>query len=664
MNELKRIYSRKVSLLFVMLVLLNFTLFMFSCDDNKDITLSGEELDSYIFSYGGFIEGIVGQSGSLSLLNLYDTGFGSRNIAKTAEDYGKLANITPVYGDNRSTVIFSDYHLTDIFLAAFLIIISTKLLDERRNGLAGLVRSTSGGRVKLYFSRIFTLMFSSVLGAACLYGGNIIGLQISYGSIGFGRPIQSVPEFKLCPYNITVGEYFAYSIAIKAAVCLTIAVAFFMLASLLGTAGSYLFGGAAAVSELLAYLLIPPVSGFNILKFVNVFSAVRADDYFRVYCNLNIFGAPVSIFKVSAIACLAVFIICFISGIFIHEKMYVAREHFTERLMLKIRRFIERHAMCRTLFGWEGYKLLVRQFAALIIAAVFAAALSQAMKYSYFYVIDPNALEWYDKYQGVINEEMLSRMEEDKAHLETTIELFQQQLDDIMSKDPVDSDAYYRVLDVLILTQAKYDALMPILDNVRDGVEYSSSTGREIMNIMPYSYDMLIVRDLKTVRRSSIFILIGIVAAVSGVYSFERQNHMELLLHSAYRGRRTVNLYKLVWIVLVCGFLALSVHLIQFNIIRSDMGLNDLDAPVQSLMFMRDFGPYISIKQYLILLFALRMSVACAVGLVCAAISRMSNDTSSSLGISAFTAALFCLAPAMIGISSGLIYWLGGEQIM
>ena len=666
MNELKRIYSRKVSLLFVMLVLLNLILFMFSCDENKDITPSGDELNEYISSYGGFIENIIGNGESLSLLNIYDKGFGSRNIAKTAEDYGRLADIVPVYGDNRSVVIFSDYHLTDVFLAAFLMIISIKLLDERRNGLSGLVRSTAGGRARLYFSRIATLIFSAVSGAVCLYGGNLLGLRIALGDIGLDRPVQSVPEFKLCPYRITIGEYFAASIVIKAAACLTVAAAFFMLASLLGTAGAYLFGGAAAAAELLAYILIPPVSGFNLLKFVNIFAAVRADDYFRTYFNLNICGKPVYTLSASAAACVGIFLLCFIAGIFIHGKMYVSREHFTERLLLKIRRFIERHAACRSLFGWEGYKLLVRQCGGLIIAAVFAAALSQAMKYSYFYPIDPYSLEWYSKYKGDISREMLTSMEEDKAKLEWSIELFEGQIEKLLAQEKYDFEAYNKLVEILDKTQRKLDALLPIMDNVRDGTEYTARTGRTVKLIKPYSYDMLIKRDLKTVRRSSIFILIGIIAAVSGVYAFERQNHVELLLRSAYKGRRTINAFKLVWVVAVCVFLALSIHSIQLYIIYSDMGLNDLDAPVQSLFFMRGFEPYISIRQYLFILFGVRTAVSCAVGLACAGISRMSSDTSSALGISAFAAAVLSIAPALIGMaeSSGLIYLLGGEQIM
>ena len=72
------------------------------------------------------------------------------------------------------------------------------------------------------------------------------------------------------------------------------------------------------------------------------------------------------------------------------------------------------------------------------------------------------------------------------------------------------------------------------------------------------------------------------------------------------------------------------------------LGLNDLDSPIQSLDFMRDYPTYMTISRYIIGKFAARASAACVVGLVCALISRLCSDTSSSMGICVFAAAALC----------------------
>lgn len=662
MTELKRVYGRKMIMLSAILVLMNFILFILSCDSGSDITATDDELTEYISTYSQTIESTIKQSQNLSMLNIYDDGFGSNNIEKTAKDFSALSDITLTYGENRGIVILSDYHMTDLVFAAFMIIISAVLLAERRNGLASLIRSTSGGRTRLYFSRIGVLIISAVTGAVLLYGGNYLGAVLTFGDMGISRAIQSVPEFSMCTYRISVGEYLIYSTGVKTLAVSTAALLFFTLISLLGTVGAYLFGGILAAVQVLFYLLIPSVSSLNVLKFVNLFAAIRADDYFRVYQNLNVFGRPVSILYAGVSFCISVLIICFISGIFMHGKMYLKGEHFAERVILAVRKLTEKYAVCRTLFGWEGYKLIICQYGGIIVICAFLAAYSQAVKYDYFYPQNPYELEWYAKYEGEMTAEKLSDMETQKARLERSIELFQNRLDEIISEEPVDWDSWGKTKRFLDEAQAKYDALLPIIKNVRSGMEYTERTGNTISLIKPYSYDLMLRRDGKTVRRNSLFILTGIICAVSGIYSFEQQNRMDGTLRSAYRGRTALNICKIVWVMLICAVLCAAVHSVQLIRIDMQLGLNDLSAPIQSLDFMRDYPTYMTIRQYIIIIFAVRAFAACVIGLICALISRLCSDTASSMGICVFMAAASCFIPRIFSDAEWIsaLFWIGG----
>lgn len=661
MNELKRAYGRKTIMLSAILMLLNFILFILSCDSERDITAVGNELTEYISSYYQTIGSTVKQSQELSMLNIYSDGFGSKNIIKTAEDFSALSDITLTHGDNRGIVVLSDYHMTDIIFAAFMIIISVMLLAERRNGLANLIRCTYGGRTRLYFSRIGVLIISAVLGAALLYGGNYLGAVLTFGDMGISRAIQSVPEFSMCTYRISIGEYLIYLTGVKILAVSTAALMFFTLISLLGTVGAYLFGGIIAAVQILFYLLIPSVSSLNMLKFVNIFAAIRADDYFRTYQNLNVFGRPVRILDASIIFCISVLIICFISGIFIHGKMYLNSGHFAERIILAMRKLAEKYAVCRSLFGWEGYKLIVRQHGGIIVICAFLAAYSQAVKYDYFYPQDPYELDWYAKYEGEMTEEKLSDMETHKARLERSIEMFRNRLDALISQEPVDWDSWGKTKRFLDETQAKYDALLPIIENVRSGMEYMGRTGNTVDIIKPYPYDLMLRRDGKTVHRNSLFIMIGIICAVSGVYSFERQNRMDGTLRSAYRGQTALHLCKMMWIVLICAVLCVAVHSVQLIRIDMQLGLNGIDSPIQSLDFMRDYPTYMTIRQYIIGRFAARAFAACVVGLICALISRLCSDASSSMVICVFAAVASCFIPQIVsGVEwISALYWIG-----
>ncbi len=664
MNELKRVYGRKTVIVFAVIIILNFVIFTLSCGGNGSITAEGDELSEYISSYDKIIENTLQKSRELAMLNIYDSGFGSfgsANIAKTSEDFSALSDIVLTFGNNRGITVFAVYHMTDLIYAAFMIIISASLLAERKNGLANLIRSTAGGRIRLYFSRTAVLAFSTVWGAVFLYGGNILGAYFNSGDMGLSRAVQSVPEFSMCVYRLDIGGYLLCYICLKALAVFSAAVLFFTLISLAGTAAAYICGGALAAAELLFYIFIPDASGFNIFKFINIFTAIKTDDYFVKYLNLNIFGRPVSILFAGLFFCVIIILICFISGIFIHGKMYLKTEYLADRIILAVQRFSEKHPLCRTLFGWEGYKLIVRQFGGLIIMCAFFAAYSQAVKYAYFYPVNTYELEWYAKYEGEMTYEMLSDMEIQTSRLERSINMYESRLEKLLSEEPVDWDTYGKINSFLEEARNKYNALVPIAENVRDGMEYTEKTGNKLMLIKPYSYDLMFRRDEKTVQRNSLFILIGIICAVSGVYSFERQNRMDGTLRSAYRGRVPLNSCKIIWVILICILLCTAVHSVQLIRIGLQMGLHNLDAPLQSLEFMRNYPYYMPIIRYIIMIFGIRAAAACTTGLICVFISRLCGDRALSMGISAFTAAASCLAPQIIHEAEKLsvLFWLG-----
>lgn len=171
---------------------------------------------------------------------------------------------------------------------------------------------------------------------------------------------------------------------------------------------------------------------------------------------------------------------------------------------------------------------------------------------------------------------------------------------------------------------------------MRDGMAYTRRTGNTILLIVPYTYDLLLRRDETTRERASFFILLGIIAAVSGIFVYESENHMKDSIHTAYRGRGQTTAIKIGLALCICSIASVLLHLIQVYQIGNTLHYKNLSAPIQSLPFMREFGPYITITQYLILLFAVRAAIACAVGLICLLISRLCTDTVTALGFAAF----------------------------
>ena len=663
MSEFKRLFGIKTVFILLALVIINVGIFIMSFATEKNITLTGDELETYISEYPEFLRSTRENKDSLSMLNMYKDGFASDNIEKTALAYGKLENITVKSGDNRGIVLFLQYKLSDVIMLCFLMIISIGFLKERKKGTVNLIRSTAKGRDILYFQRVGILAVSSVIAGIILYGSNLLAMLIQSGKIDFSRSIQSLPEFMQCHYGITIAEYIFISVSLKIIACFLCAIAFYILISVFGTGFSYAVSALFAVLELLLYSLVIPVSTINSLKYINIFALINCEGFLSVCRNINVFGKAVP-----ALNCNIVFICCMCVtlvsvGYFIHGKMYVGKKNLLRNMSEKIRKLLEKNSLQKTLFGLESFKLLIKQGGLIFATAAFLLALSSALKYDYIYKINPKEQLWYDRFKGVITEEVFLKAENELIILEDKMYNLQDEIRDLVSRETYSQESLDRLYLKLEKVNEEIDSLMPVYENISDGCEYTARTGNAVNLIEPYSYDLLIQHDKQTRNRASLFILIGIIGAVSGVFAYDRQNNMFSTQRCIYRGRKMLTLTKIGLVCIVCTVICISIHLIQFVQIGNLLGYNNLDVPVQSLMFMRDFKPYISISEYLILLFAVRVSAACLIGIICTLISRFSSDTTTAMGIS-----LFILAVPSVLISNenifSCIYLISGELVL
>lgn len=669
MNELKRLYSIKTLFLIAAAVIINMGLFMLSCNSDKDITLTGEELKSYISEYPDFLKNTKKNSENMSVLNMYKTGFAADNVRKTAKAYSKLDRIKVEYGENRGVVTLLQYSLTDIILLAFIMIMSLQLLSERKKGLVNLIRSTRHGRGRLYLQRVVILGLSALAMGILFYGGNLIGMLIKFGSGDMSRTVQSLPEFKQCTYSLTIGGYFMLSCLLKIAACYMSALAFFLIISLLGTAAAYAITAVLAVTEILLFVVIPPVSSLNMLKFINITAIIKCIDFLSVCRNLNIFGTAVSALKCNGLFMLFAIILLLAAGYVIHGKMYVKKKKPFEKLLNKLSLAFEKIAFQKTLFGWESFKLLLKQGGLFFMAAAFILALSSSMKYPTVYNINIFEKSYYEKYEGLITRKTLVKAKNELKGIDNKIEFYQKSIDELMAKGEEflakkqETERLNRLISAQNEFKFKKEALLPVIKDMHNGYQYTKKNMRRINLIKPYTYDLLLNKDTQTTRQASLYILIGIIGAVSGIFAYDRQNNMKNTLQSSYRGRRTLTAAKIGCVFTVCVIVSTAIHLIQIVQVGKLLGYNDLDAPVQSLMFMRDFKPYISIMNYLILLLAVRAAAAFFIGLICMAVSRFCADTMSAMGVSIFMLAVPSVFSEMISENSVIscVYLLSGN---
>ncbi|MDE7294965.1 MAG: hypothetical protein K2N72_11125 [Oscillospiraceae bacterium] len=668
MNEIRRVYCGKIPII-IILVVLNLGMFLISCAGyrDRDVTLTGEELESYISSYPDFLRRTEENAKQLSALPMYrENGFGAESMAKAAEKYSGLTGLHLKSGDNFGVVLLINFGLSDILLTAFLAAVAIGFQAERRKGLVNMVRATAYGRGRLCAVRIIILGLSAVLGGVLLYGGNFLGTVMAFEKCDLSRAVQSLPEFMECPYRVTIGEFLLISFGVKIWAAFTAGLVFYLLTSVFRTAAAFGAAGIIGAAQMLLYKLLIPVSRMNGLKYINIFAAFDLKEIFSACRFINMGGSAAGALDCLMIAMAAVTMLLCTALMVIHGKMQPVSRGILEGISERFARLGgERIKVNRTVFGWELRKILINGRGIIFLGAALLLTLNSAKKYDYVYPVNPYESEWYGKFEGIITEEMIDNIAKNRERLEWNIERTNKQIENCMSKENPDNDLLGRLIMQLEEYTKQLEGLLPVQANAEDGLQYSRSSGREVWLIKPYAYELLFKKDMGTLRRVCLYALIGVIAAVSGVYAYDRQNGMGTVIHSAYKGRRTTDAAKLISVLIICFITCSGLHLIQLWQIGGLLGYNDISAPLQSLECMRDFPLYMPLRGYIILLFAVRGIAGCAAGGICTLISRFSPDTGSAMGISAFLLVIPAMAAEIFGGGMpDMIYFLSGEFMM
>lgn len=632
MSEIKRVLlSRRTALYLFIAAFLGCVFFMYDCFSEKQITLSGDELAAYIDGYPDFLKSVQDNAENFGTITTLSGGFSAENIRKTADDYSVLSGTKPIYGENKGIVLISDYVMADFLIMGVTLLTAVSFIEEKRKGLTFLIRSTKNGRRALSVQRIAVILIIAVTASVIVHTGLFITAQLTCGDMGVMRPIQSVPEFSLCPFKITILDYLIFSVIIKALAAAASGLVIFFLPCILEPAAAVIVFAVIAASEYLFFGLILPTDRLSPLKFCNIIALLRTDIFFKKYCNLNIFGNALSFFGCAVmtglILLITLIILCIIFGS--KEKNSLS---LSGRLTEKISSFISGKSPSLPLWLWEAKKVFINQKGAVILSAVVYIAVSSALSYRYLIPsYNKYELSYYSKYAGVITQEMLSDIIADSDEIQAEFdELYEEYLSLYEESGRMFTDEVLAIYDKLVILGDRLDALDKLKAQAQSGLSYTEKTGIKTYMIRTAVYELFLLDDKVTTNKNALYIILCIIGTFSGINAGENRSNMTNALKSSYRGRKKLTAIKLVIIGITSIAVTIGIFLPQFIQIGAE-GFNDINAAAQSLEFLR-FMPFeISIKGYLILMMCVRALSAFSVGIFVMIVSRFCRSSVTAM---------------------------------
>ena len=255
--------------------------------------------DLTVNTYSAYLDRIDEEAGRLlgsAIFGSDPDSFSSRNIKMTQEDFAGMRGTEiryDVYGGVRALF---DSPSADIIILMLLVVICIILItDEKDKRLFLIVKSTPKGHIHTIAAKLGALAVSIAFVSVLMFFSGVVFAEYTFGLGDITRSVQSVPFFFGSTLQVSVAGFMAMYLASKTIALICIGMAVMLIAIHARHSIILMLITLLAAGINMALSAIPLISGWNILRFLNLYSLIRPHKILGDYFNLDIFGSPVRV---------------------------------------------------------------------------------------------------------------------------------------------------------------------------------------------------------------------------------------------------------------------------------------------------------------------------------------------------------------------------------
>jgi len=623
--ELKRILNWRNILIIIAVVVINLLLFWYKINPviqqvHNPKSVQTEQgvprrivFKNYIRSYNDEIGKILERADALKENELFSdkNSFSYNNIVKTKKDYEPLLNIKLTEYDNRAVEEISNYNYGYVISFVLILFIINMLYRDRDNGMWQLTYAMSKGRFALAVKRVGIVALVSFVVCGILYWSTVIMSFIALGGASeLGAPIQNIPQFGKCTLLINMREYlvlnFVWSfLSIYAFVSIT-----YMLMTIFRDRKNVIVAMTAfVIVEYLLYTKIEYNSVYGVFKQINVINLFRMSDVCMTYRNIG-FSTFVADLRNVVLLIMAVLIIAasaLTAAAASYMKPYVKTGIFT-KIAQKINEIYQRILAGAPHILKEIHKNILTSNGIWILAGVFFAtiyfSMTGLMTFSNIEIAnDSMYLESGGKEYSYIEEyvdgekEILLQMEQ------VMLDVEQKYKNSEISFEEYQSKKQYCQLII-----ASMEGIREPMEKLEYLKELEEETGIKGYMMSDRGYEQIFGKSsLQREIIIGIVVMIAVILISFGSVKLEKYSGVGSLAKASYSGGFVNHL----WRILSCALVSLIISVITNFIVYCNLikwyGAPYIDAPVQSLTFMRNVPFEITVLQWMALIIAVKL---------------------------------------------------------
>lgn len=550
--------------------------------------------------YTEYRDNIIASAKRLSMISVFsaEDGFSCLNMEKTADVYAELPIVQTKIGPGRGVVMASDYVGSLAFEIAFMIfIVFSLIVREKEIGSLNLTLTTVKGHKPHGILKLFVCMVTAFISIIVLESINWILAGVTYGIGDILRPIQSIPEYMSCIFDISVLEFIIITILFRSAFVIMITSLIFFIACIGRTYLSMLiilvtvFGTEGAL-----YFSISGKSIFGLLKYINIFSGANSGFLIGDYLNLNVFGKPVWYLPIYICFMILLLIILYFLGIFAYDRIdnTLAKSFGLRYDVIPVK--------SRSIFLQECFRYLFCEKTVLIVLGflIFRAVVFKPVREIFDTPEDIYYKQYMLQFEGLYSEEKARMIEKEWETYENIKEEYVKALNKTN-----DENVKSLMSDKFMEETKKYD----VLGRVEYHGEYLKEKGGAFIYDAGYKIITNDTSGKKENRTLALMAAFMMVVCASFMYAPDYQTGVDKIVRSTVKGRMKLFLNReiLGTIILLITFLATYIPF--FISVLDVYGSSGFSFPACSMEHLSWVHVWISIRGYLIIISILRFFV-------------------------------------------------------
>lgn len=543
---------------------------------------------------------------------------------------------------------YFDYGAVDVFILTVILMVGTVVFtSESSAGVLPIIKITRRGRAATAAAKTAA---TAVVTVAVVVIFTMSTWLTAGAKIGYSSPynaIQAYPAFLMSPYVLSVGEYFAVTVAVKTIVSLAFALAVLASSAFFDSyAYTYAFGlGMIGLNYL--FNSLPYGTSDVSLRYLNLISAMNVSPLFERYRALNMFGMPIG--YVQFMLVLLVIIIAASSIIFTlkYACSTVTRTFgalSSDRIKPMLARILQRHseqprravkAEFTGIYASETYKLLISSHLLPLILALLAVKC--VISYNSYTPIVSYSDAVYKEYMTVFAGELTDKKRTDieriRAELDGTIMRYGE-MQTAYADGGLGYDEYREYLNSYYDAKSKSELFTAVEAHADYIDEKFADSGVNAQFVYDTGWRALFGTGFDFTLYALILI------CMSGVFASEHKSDSSSggfaqILRTTRRGRGRTFACKLASAAVMSCIMAIIWNAVDIVIIARSYELPLSSAPAASIERFGDIDSSVTIMQLLAAIYIVRVFAAVILAVFVGALSEVTKKNIAAISVTA-----------------------------